>query len=123
MNQTQQYTLKGIKQTYVKINHQDEKIEFLKDMLKTLSNQQILVYVNSKENAEKIKAWKAEYRAKNTEAISKQVKEYREKNKEHIIEKQKEYVEKNKELIKEKQNKWYQENKEKILEKSKELYT
>jgi translation initiation factor 4A len=55
MNQTQKYTLKGIKQTYVKINHQDEKIEFLKDMLKTLSNQQILVYINSKENTEKIK--------------------------------------------------------------------
>jgi superfamily II DNA/RNA helicase len=48
-------TLKGIKQTYVKISHQDEKIEFLKDMLKTLPIQQFIVYVNSKKNAEKLK--------------------------------------------------------------------
>jgi superfamily II DNA/RNA helicase len=48
-------TLKGIKQTFVKINNQDEKIEFLKDMLKTLPIQQFLVYVNSKKNAERLK--------------------------------------------------------------------
>lgn len=50
-------TLKGIKQTYVKINHQDDKIEFLKDMLKTLPIQQFIVYVNSKKNAEKLKEY------------------------------------------------------------------
>lgn len=48
-------TLKGIKQTYVKINNQDDKIEFLKDMLKTLPIQQFLVYVNSKKNSERLK--------------------------------------------------------------------
>jgi len=48
-------TLKGIKQTYVKVNNQDEKIEFLKDMLKTLPIQQFLVYVNSKKNSERLK--------------------------------------------------------------------
>lgn len=48
-------TLKGIKQTFVKINNPNEKIEFLKDMLKKLPIQQFLVYVNSKKNAERIK--------------------------------------------------------------------
>jgi len=48
-------TLSGIKQTYVKVSNQDEKIEFLKDMLKTLPIQQFLVYVNSKKNADRLK--------------------------------------------------------------------
>jgi superfamily II DNA/RNA helicase len=48
-------TLKGIKQTFVKINHQDEKIAFLMDMLATLPIQQFIVYVNSKKNAERLK--------------------------------------------------------------------
>jgi translation initiation factor 4A len=48
-------TLNGIKQTYVKINHPDEKIVFLLDMLATLPIQQFIVYVNSKENARRLK--------------------------------------------------------------------
>ena len=48
-------TLKGIKQTFVKINHPDEKIAFLMDMLASLPIQQFIVYVNSKENAKRLK--------------------------------------------------------------------
>ena len=48
-------TLKGIKQTFVKINHPDEKIAFLMDMLATLPIQQFIVYVNSKENAKRLR--------------------------------------------------------------------
>jgi translation initiation factor 4A len=48
-------TLQGIKQTFVKINHPDEKIQFLIDMLASLPIQQFIVYVNSKKNAERLK--------------------------------------------------------------------
>ena len=48
-------TLKGIKQTFVHINHPDEKITFLMDMLATLQIQQFIVYVNSKESGKKLK--------------------------------------------------------------------
>jgi superfamily II DNA/RNA helicase len=48
-------TLNGIKQTFVKITHPDEKIAFLMDMLATLPIQQFIVYVNSKENARRLK--------------------------------------------------------------------
>ena len=48
-------TLKGIKQTYVSINHQEDKIAFILEMLATLPIQQFIVYVNSKKNAERLK--------------------------------------------------------------------
>jgi superfamily II DNA/RNA helicase len=48
-------TLNGIKQTYVKINHHEEKIAFIMHMLATLPIQQFIVYVNSKENARRLK--------------------------------------------------------------------
>ena len=48
-------TLEGIKQTYVQIKNQDEKIAFIIDMLATLPIQQFIVYVNSKKNAERLK--------------------------------------------------------------------
>jgi translation initiation factor 4A len=48
-------TLKGIKQTFVKIKNSEEKIAFLMDMLAALPIQQFIVYVNSKENARRLK--------------------------------------------------------------------
>jgi hypothetical protein len=48
-------TLKNIKQTYVDIANQKDKLEVLKDMLSILPTQQFIVYVNSKLNAEWLK--------------------------------------------------------------------
>jgi len=48
-------TLDGIKQTFVVVENYDHKISFLIDMLETLPIQQFLVYVNSKDNAKKLK--------------------------------------------------------------------
>jgi superfamily II DNA/RNA helicase len=51
----EEITLKGIKQTYIQVANKYDKINFLKDMLKTLPIQQFIVYVNSKQNADNIK--------------------------------------------------------------------
>lgn len=47
--------LDAINQTFIKIDNQDQKIEILKDMLKTLPIQQFIVYVNSIRNADRLK--------------------------------------------------------------------
>jgi len=48
-------TLEGIKQTYIDINHSDDKIDVLMDMLASLPIQQFIVYVNSKKSVDWLK--------------------------------------------------------------------
>ena len=45
-------TLDGIIQSYVEIQREDQKLEVLKDMLKSIPIQQFIVYVNSKSKSE-----------------------------------------------------------------------
>lgn len=48
-------TLDGIKQTYIEVQHQDEKLKVLIEMLQTIQVPQFIVYVNTKKNAETLK--------------------------------------------------------------------
>jgi superfamily II DNA/RNA helicase len=48
-------TLDGIKQTYVEVQHQDDKLKVLIEMLQTIQVPQFIVYVNTKNNAETLK--------------------------------------------------------------------
>lgn len=48
-------TLDGIKQTYVEVQNQDEKLKVLIEMLQTIQVPQFIVYVNTKKNAEQLK--------------------------------------------------------------------
>jgi superfamily II DNA/RNA helicase len=48
-------TLDGIKQTYVEVQHQDDKLKVLIEMLQTIQVPQFIVYVNTKKNADTLK--------------------------------------------------------------------
>lgn len=48
-------TLDGIKQTYVEVQNQDDKLKVLIEMLQTIQVPQFIVYVNTKRNAETLK--------------------------------------------------------------------
>jgi len=48
-------TLDGIKQTYVRVQNQDDKLKVLIEMLQTIQVPQFIVYVNTKKNAETLK--------------------------------------------------------------------
>ena len=48
-------TLDGIRQTYVEVQHQDDKLKLLIEMLQTIQVPQFIVYVNTKKNAETLK--------------------------------------------------------------------
>jgi len=48
-------TLNGIKQTYVEVQHQDDKLKILIEMLQTIQVPQFIVYVNTKKNADTLK--------------------------------------------------------------------
>ena len=50
-------TLDGIKQTYIDIQNPDDKLRILVEMLQTIQVQQFIVYVNTKKNAEMLKAF------------------------------------------------------------------
>ena len=50
-------TLDGIKQTYVKVQNQDDKLKVLIEMLQTIQIPQFIVYVNTKKNAETLKVF------------------------------------------------------------------
>ncbi len=48
-------TLDGIKQTYVRVQNQDDKLKVLIEMLQTIQVPQFIVYVNTKKNADTLK--------------------------------------------------------------------
>ena len=50
-------TLDGIKQTFIEIQNQDDKLRVLVEMLQTIQVQQFIVYVNTKKNADLLKAF------------------------------------------------------------------
>ena len=50
-------TLDGIKQTYIKIENQDDKLKVIIDMLQTIQVPQFIVYVNTKKNADILKTF------------------------------------------------------------------
>lgn len=48
-------TLDGIRQTYVEVQHHNDKLKLLIEMLQTIQVPQFIVYVNTKKNAEELK--------------------------------------------------------------------
>ena len=48
-------TLDGIKQTYIEVQNQEEKVSVLSEMLQTIQVPQFIVYVNTRKNAETLK--------------------------------------------------------------------
>ena len=63
-----------------------------------------------------VKAYDAEYRAKNKDAIAQKHADYYQSNKDAILQKKAEYRANNKEAIAQRNSKWYANNKEKIAD-------